>query len=100
MVVEFRVYVDISKTIKKKVIVKRNVEIIKSFDSGKLTYQSYIGPSGKVVKKYSVLCYDSEQYKAPYTIEQVKRKLGDYQILGYAAKASYNAKRNSKKKRI
>jgi len=98
MVVEFIVYVDITKTLKKKTVVKKDVEIIKSFDSGKLTYQSYIGDQGKVVKKYSVLCYENEQWKVPYTIEEVKRKIGDYQILGYAAKASYGKKYNKDKR--
>ncbi len=99
MVIELVVFVDITKTLKKKTVTKKDVRIIKSFDTNDLTYQSYIGNNGLPIKKYSVICYGTEQWKVPYTIDEIKRKLGDYQILGYAAKASY-AKKYNKNKRV
>lgn len=99
MVIELTVFVDITKTLKKKTVTKKDVKIIKSFNTNDITYQSYIGPKGIPVKKYSVICYGSEQWKVPYTIEEIKRKLGEYQILGYASKASY-AKKYNKSKRV
>ena len=101
MVVEFTVVTDITKTLSngKMITIVKDAKILRSFNSEGVLYQDFINSKGKVVKKYTTIIYGNEYLKVDHSIEEVKRKLGHYEIAGYAGKASY-AKKSNKNKRV
>lgn len=101
MVVEFTVVTDITKTLANGEVVTlvKDAKILRSFNSEGVLYQDFINTKGKVVKKYTTIIYGNEYLKVDHSKEEVKRRLGHYEITGYAGKASY-AKKNNKNKKV
>lgn len=99
MVVEFTILMDVTKVLPdgKIVTLVKDVPVIKAFDTAKLTYQQFVNSKGKILKKYTTLVHEGEYYKAFHNVNDVKIKLGHYEITGYAGKAKY-ARSNKNKK--
>lgn len=92
MVIELTIITDISKQLPdgKYKIIAKDVRITRSFYSDKVTYTQYVDTKGKVIKKYSTIIYDGEYIKVDHPLDEVKRRLGHYEITGYAGYAKYN----------
>lgn len=92
MVVEFTIITDINKPLAngRYKLVTKNAKVVRSFDSSRVLYAEFINSKGKVVKRYSTIIYDNEYIKVDHTLDEVKRRLGHYEIKGYAAKAKYS----------
>jgi len=92
MVVEFIIITDILTTLPngKLKVVKKNARITRAFESSNLTYQTFIGSKGIPIKKYTTIICGNEYLQADHPIEYIKKKLGHYEVTGYAGKAKYN----------
>ncbi len=92
MVVEFTIITDILTTLPngKLKVTKKNARIIRAFDSSNITYQTYLNSKGIAIKKYTTIICGNEYIQVDHPMEYVKKKLGHYEVTGYAAKAKYN----------
>lgn len=101
MVVEFTIITDIEKQLPngKYLTLVKNARIVRSFESDRINYLQCVDRKGRVIKKYTNIIYNGEVFKVENTLDEVKRKLGHYEIAGYAGKASY-AKKSNKNKRV
>ncbi len=91
MVVEFTIITDITKQLAngKILTLVKNAKIVRSFESSNVNYAEYINSKGKIVKKYTTIIYNNEYLTVNHSLEEVKRRLGHYEIKGYAGKAKY-----------
>lgn len=92
MVVEFTIITDILATLPngKLKVVKKNARIMRAFESSSLTYQTFINSKGQAIKKYTTIICGAEYLQVDHPVEYVKKKLGHYEVTGYAGKAKYN----------
>jgi len=100
MVVELTIVTDILVTLPngKIKVLSKNARITRAFESTNITYQTYLDKKGKPVKKYTTIIYGNEYLQADHPIDEIKRRIGHYEIKGYAGKAKYA--KDNKNKRI
>lgn len=98
MVIELTIVTDVFTTLPngKLKMTRKDARITRSFESSAVNYQTYINSSGRPVKKYTTIIYGNEYLKAEHTMDEVKKRLGHYEIKGYISKSKY-AKDNKNK---
>jgi len=92
MVIELTIITDILATLPngKLKVIRKDARITRAFESSNITYQTFLNKKGKAIKKYTTIIYGQEYLQADHTMDDIKKRLGHYEIEGYAAKAKYN----------